>query len=86
MPVRDQLRALPADAFVALGNRDTAIVRRYYGLEEDWKFHTQDELAEEFELNQTTIGTIVGKALGDLLPSTRMETVGSQHPRPKSSM
>ena len=67
-PVRDRLRALPADAFGALGKRDAAIVRRYYGLEEDGTFHTQDELAEEFELNQTTIGTIVRKAAGDLLP------------------
>jgi hypothetical protein len=68
MPLRDRLRALPADEFVALGNRDTAIVRRYYGLEEDGTFHTQDELAEEIELNQTTIGTIVRKVVGDLLP------------------
>jgi hypothetical protein len=46
-PVRDLLRTLPADAFGQLGERDRAIVRRYYGLE-DGIFHTQYELAEEY--------------------------------------
>jgi hypothetical protein len=68
MPVRYRLRALPTDAFFALENGDTAIVRRYYGLEEDGTFHTQDEPAEEFELNQTTIGKIVRRAVAELLP------------------
>ena len=67
-PVRDRLRTLPADAFEFLRERDRALVRGYYGLGEDGIFHTQDELAQEFGLNQTTIGTIVRDAAARLLP------------------
>ena len=72
MPVRDRLSALPVDAFEVLRERDQAIVRRYYGMEEDGIFYTQDELAHEFGLTQTTIGTIVRNAATRLLPSMRL--------------
>jgi hypothetical protein len=52
-PVRDLLRTLSADAFGQLGERDRAIVPRYYGLE-DGIFHYQYELAEEHRVNQSS--------------------------------
>ena len=67
-PVRDRLRALPAEAFLVFAERDRAIVRRYYGLAEDGIFHTQDELALQFGVHQTTVGTIVRNAAACLLP------------------
>ena len=66
-PMREQLSTLPASAFQVLGERDRAIVRRYYGLD-DGTFATQDELAQEFGLDQTRIGVIVRKAAARLLP------------------
>jgi DNA-binding CsgD family transcriptional regulator len=67
-PVRDLLRTLSADAFGQLGERDRAIVRRYYGLE-DGIFHTQYELAEEHGVNETTVGAIVRGAAAVACPN-----------------
>ena len=52
---------------MVLGERDHDILRRYYGLD-DGTFATQDELAQEFGLDQTRIGVIVRKAVARVLP------------------
>jgi hypothetical protein len=70
MPVRERLSRLPAETFLVFGDRDRAIVRRYYGLDQDGTFHTQDELGQAFGIHQTTIGAIVRAAVARLFPQT----------------
>lgn len=60
-PIRETLAALPMEAFRVLSQRDRAIVRRYYGLE-DGTFPTQQELGQEFGLDQTAVSAIVRTA------------------------
>jgi DNA-directed RNA polymerase specialized sigma subunit len=67
MPVRASLRALPDEIFEVLSERDRAIVRGYYGLAADDVFHTQDELAQQFGINQTSVGAILRKSAQRLL-------------------
>jgi hypothetical protein len=68
VPLRGRLSGLPEEAFQVFSERDRAIVRRYYGLDENGTFRTQDELAQAFGLDQTTIGAIVRAAAARLLP------------------